>query len=64
MSQNNLSVVFENKISVFASLKEILIDNSDDDQDMRFKKKQMCVNKTDSNVFEKDKVLSFEEISD
>ena len=47
---------------MFASLKEILINNSDDDQDTRFKKKQTCINETNLNVFEKDKVSSFEKI--
>ena len=62
MSQNNLSVIFKNKISAFADLRKTLINNSDDDQDTKSEKKQMCVNETNSNVFEKDEVSSSEKI--
>ena len=64
VSQNNFLVIFKNKISAFADLKKTLINNSDDDQDTEFKKKQICVNEINSNVFEKDEVLLFEKISD
>ena len=64
MSQNNLSVVFRNEISAFTDLKKTLINNSDDDQDTKFKKKQMCVNEMNLNVFKKDEVLLSKEIFD
>ena len=63
MTQNNL-LISKNEIDTFASLIETLINNSAEDQDTTFEKKSMCVDKTNTNVFEKDEVSSSEEIFD